>query len=186
MKSIYQNFETIVAKLSLQLALVIMSTCFLANTCIAKDDTDYVKARGGNIHYTIQTGKNIVTKDIALTDNSYVYTGAESNIVIADPNDQFHIGIVKKGAFAISEICKQNNARNQSTGYTLANYLIYNAKTKTMDAVPFDNGFAKIDNSKPGVCIVHFMYTLKDVVKVTIVKLEGSATFESQTTSMHK
>ncbi len=161
------------------IAIVVMicsQLCVSVNNAKAANPAIGVQAVGGSIRYTLHIGTRLIIADTVLTDDSYVYTDKESSIAIADPKEQFHIGIVRKGIFTTERILQGN----QKDAYTLANYLVYDTAAKTVEAIPFDYGYVTVNTSDTGVYKVSFIYTLTDKKTGELITLKGDAQFEVQ------
>lgn len=171
MKSINQIFTAV---------LLFITGCACTHAVQAADSKKCVQVKRGIISYTLHIGKDIITADTLLTDDSYVYTDKESSMAIADPKEKFHIGVVKAGAFT-SERISQNTTKDT---YTLANYLVYDDKTKTMEAIPFENGSVTIKASHTGSYIVNFKYTLQEASSGKLITLEGEARFNTESIAL--
>lgn len=137
-------------------------------------DNAALRAKGGVVHYTITTGATSVTKDATLNDDSYLFAGEESDIVIADPNGHFYIGVVKAGQFAKGDIYLQSSA-GAAAGYSLASFLTYGNAGQTMTAQSFDEGYTKIDRIGALDYKVSFQYSLRDKATGKKVTVTGSA-----------
>lgn len=164
-------------------AAIAIITC-ITTTAFAGDKG--LKAKGGVIHYTLRVGNDIITTEAGLSEDSYVFIDEESNIVIADPAERFHIGIVKKTSAFVNETCKETNPGTNLSFYTVANYLVYDEKNRTMEALPFESGSVKIDTSDTGYYKVSFTYTLKEMASGKPITLVGEALLETQNLALQK
>jgi hypothetical protein len=191
MKSFNNSIAT-AKTIFMQLACT-LSVLFIGSAALYAKDGDRsktvapaeVQAKAGHIHYTLQLGNDIITKDITLSDDSYAYAGSESDIAIADPNEKFYIGVVKTGLFTQSEQCIQKNTAERPTAYTLASYLVYNAVDKTMQAIPFDNGFVSIDTVSASYYRLSFTYMLREKGTGRLITLNGVAELGDQQVVLH-
>lgn len=160
---------------------ILIATAFIAITLLsaatskAANGNKSTIIKGGSVHYTLHIGKKVITQQVALADDSYISDGTESNIVIADPNGKFHIGVVIAGPCTPGKVTQNKN----ESSYTLANYLTSNSQTHTMDAIPFENGFVNITQTSAGGWAVSFMYTLKDKNTGELITLKGMAQFDT-------
>jgi hypothetical protein len=164
----------------LVIVAMICSQLCVSNNTKATNPTKGVEAIGGSIRYTLHIGSHLITTDTLLTDDSYIYLDKESSIAIADPKEQFHIGIVRKGKFTTERIMQGN----QEEAYTLANYLVYDEHGKTMQAIPFEKGFVNITTNDSGTYTIRFMYMLKEKSTGKLITLEGEARFHNLTVAL--
>jgi hypothetical protein len=171
------SFQTSLVKTVLVIMCCLSSVgSFASGTDSAGKTTELslLRAKGGVVHYTVTTGATSYSKDEVLSDDSYVFTGIESNIVIADPNGHFYIGVVTTGQLAKGNVYHQSSA-GAASGYSLASFLAYGQGGQTMTAQPFDEGYAKIDRIGALDYKVSFQYSLKDKVSGKKVTITGSA-----------
>lgn len=164
------------------MVLLLALGCMASTQLKAGDNVRSLLANTGSITYTLHIGNKVVTHHAALTSDSYIYTGEESDIVIADPADNFYIGIVSKGSTAKGKIyqCKEGGAQ----AYTLASYLLPGDGGKTMEAIPFDSGYVHVSKADSGCYEVSFMYSLKEKGTGRLITLKGTATFTGQQLAM--
>lgn len=165
---------------NLLVAGILMLSFFIIASAGAVENSKVIHAVGYSIRYTINEGGSKATRVLPLNEDSYIYIDKnESSIVISDPEEKFHIGIIKKGSFIQDEICLQAGLNITLPAYVVANYLGYDAKKTTMQAVPFTNGYARVHTIDTGGYKVYFVFTMKSEDKSSDIRVEGEASFTS-------
>ncbi len=171
------SFQTTLVKTALVIMCCLMATSSFAacsDTAGKPADNATLRAKGGVVHYTITTDGTSITEDAQLNEDSYIFAGGESDIVIADPNGHFYIGVVQSGQFAKGDIYRQSSA-GKAAGYSLSSFLTYANAGQTMTAQPFEEGYTKIERIGALDYKVSFQYSLKDSGTGKKVTIAGSA-----------
>jgi hypothetical protein len=159
-------------------AIALLLSGSIINAASATEPVTVAHTTGGTVSYTMANGTDTIKRSLQLADDSYLYSAdGESDIVIADPEARFHIGIVKKGTLDAHEVCKLAGIRPTTGIYILANYLKYINGKQLMEAIPFSNGYARVHSNDSGNCTVYFVCCVKDRATGKDIYVEGEAVF---------
>lgn len=180
MKQFTQKISSFPVLANMLVAILLVAVIAIPRA--AAGNNGYI-ANGTAISYTMHMGSTVWTVDTFLLDDSYMFEDMQSGMAIADPCASFHIGLVKDGSLAAGD---SFNITGTGAGeYMRASMLVYGPGQETMEAVPFETGYACIETADSGNCVVRFYYSLHDKATGQLISLEGKAVFVANWLARH-